>query len=82
MILADAEIKDGRIVRRRSRTTLASLERGVAYTLLVGEKHVPPAGYGQVEFGDACVYDGQDPASNARVAGPGHPLAPARRRTA
>ena len=77
MVLADAEVKDGRIVRWRGRTSLASLERGLAYTLLVGEKHVPPDGLGQAEFGDASLYNGQHPASFSRVAGPGFGVAPA-----
>jgi prepilin-type processing-associated H-X9-DG protein len=42
---------------------------------LIGEKHVPPDGLGRADAGDGSLYDGQNPASCARVAGPGHGLA-------
>jgi hypothetical protein len=69
------ERKDERIIKWQSRTGLASLTRGVAYTALVGEKHVPASHFGAVEFGDGSVYNGAHPASFSRVAGPGFPLA-------
>jgi type II secretory pathway pseudopilin PulG len=67
--------KDERILDWLSRTSLSSFARGTAYTLLAGEKHVPADHQGDAEFGDGSLYNGQNPASFARVAGPGFPLA-------
>jgi prepilin-type processing-associated H-X9-DG protein len=64
-----------RIVRWKSRTTLASLLRGQAYTILLGEKHVPIGGFGQRELGDGSLYNGEFPASFARLVDAQHPLA-------
>jgi Protein of unknown function (DUF1559) len=78
LVLADViEAKGDRILAWQSRTRLASLTRGEAYTMLVGEKHVLVDHLGEAEFGDGSLYNGQIPANFARVAGPGFPLAPA-----
>jgi type II secretory pathway pseudopilin PulG len=69
--------KDSRILDWLSRTSLNSFTRGTAYTMLVGEKHVLAAHQGEAELGDGSVYNGQHPASFARIAGPGYPLADA-----
>src|SRR5262245_14085 len=67
--------KDGVILAWRSRTSLASLKRGVSYTVLLGEKHVPPDGFGSTQFGDGSLYNGGQPASFSRIGGPGYGLA-------
>ena len=78
LIVAEVlERKDDRIVKWQSQSGLASLVRGAAYTLLVGEKHVPIDQMGDAEFGDGSLYNGSNPASFARIAGPGFPLASA-----
>lgn len=71
-----------RILKWRSRTSLSALEagqdrpgRGLSYTILIGEKHVPLAELGRVEAGDGSLYDGRHPACYARVGGPGYALA-------
>jgi hypothetical protein len=69
------DLMNERITNWQSRTGLASLTRGVAYTALVAEKHVPLEHHGAAEFGDGSVYNGAHPASFARLAGPGFPLA-------
>jgi Protein of unknown function (DUF1559) len=69
--------KDDRVVFWESVTGLNSLTRGTQYTFLVGERHVPIDGLGQASFGDGSLYNGANPASFARVAGPDFPLAPA-----
>jgi prepilin-type N-terminal cleavage/methylation domain-containing protein len=76
IILAEVvEKKDDLLLRWRGRVTLADLTRGTEYTLLIGEKHVPPAGLGQARYGDGCIYDGGAAANAARIGGQGHPLA-------
>jgi hypothetical protein len=60
----------------RARTTLAMLKRGESQTILFGEKHVPWGHFGDVQDGDGSLYNGDHPASSARVGGPGHGLAP------
>jgi prepilin-type processing-associated H-X9-DG protein len=47
---------------------------GLSNTLRVGEKHVPPDGYGQWPL-DCGLYDGLNPVCNTRSAGPLYPLA-------
>ena len=47
---------------------------GLTNTLLVGEKHLTPALYGQYPW-DWSLYDGHNPASSQRGAGPNFPLA-------
>jgi hypothetical protein len=78
IVLAEVEARQGeRIVRWRGRTSLPQIEaaRGQSNTLLIGEKHVPLGMFGQADAGDASIYDGQNPASATRVAGPGFGLA-------
>src|SRR5205823_4972519 len=60
----------------RSRTDYPSLQRGESHTILLGEKHVPRGHFGAGPFGDGSLYNGDNPASAARVAGPGYGLAP------
>ncbi len=75
LILAEVlEQKDGRILAWRGRDSLEDLKQGTSCTLLLGEKFVPPATMGLAKRGDGCVYNGQYPASSARVAGPGFGL--------
>jgi hypothetical protein len=71
------ERSDDLILNWRGRTDLKSLTRGLSQTILVGEKHVPLDHFGQVQFGDGPLFDGDPPASAARVGGPGFGLAPA-----
>jgi len=78
IVLGEVLQKEGdQIVRWRGRTGLPAIQaaRGLSVTLLFGEKHVPTSGLGRAEAGDASLYDGQNPAGSARVAGPGHGLA-------
>jgi prepilin-type processing-associated H-X9-DG protein len=51
------------------------LERGTSQTILIGEKHVRPDGFGKAEEGDGSAYNGGRPASFSRIAGPKHGLA-------
>jgi Protein of unknown function (DUF1559) len=64
-----------RIVRWKSRTTFASLQRGQAYTILLGEKNVRIGDFGQGALGDGSIYNGDLPASFARLVDAKHPLA-------
>jgi hypothetical protein len=76
LILGDVLKQDGDLLASwRGRVSFNSLKRGLSYTLLVGEKHVPLDHHGAVEHGDGSLYDGRHPASFARVAGRGYPLA-------
>jgi hypothetical protein len=76
IVLGEVLEKDGDLVLRwQSRTRFSALTRGQGYTILVGEKHVPPDGLGQAAFGDGSLYNGQHPASFSRVGGPGFGLA-------
>lgn len=77
IILGEVLERDGdRLVRWRGRVSLASIEaRGLSVTLLIGEKQVPPDGLGRADAGDSSLYDGQNPSSCSRVAGPGRGLA-------
>lgn len=70
--------EDDRIVNWVSRTRLTdeSLPRGKQYTILIGEKHVPQNGWGQVASGDGSLYNGDYFGSFARIGGPGHTIAP------
>ena len=68
------EKKDGRILQWRGRYSFDDLQRGTIATLLLGEKHVPFSTMGWAQRGDGCVYNGQHPASSARVAGVGFGL--------
>jgi hypothetical protein len=77
IILAEVLAKDNALITAwRGRVSLDDLVRGQSYTLLLGEKHVPPSGFGLAEFGDSSLYNGAVPASCTRVGGPGHGLAP------
>jgi hypothetical protein len=76
MILGEVlKRQDDLIMEWRGRVAYHSLKRGLGYTLLVGEKHVPADQFGDVAGGDGALYDGRHPASFARVAGPGFGLA-------
>jgi hypothetical protein len=59
----------------KSRTKLESLKRGLAYTTLLGEKHIPEGGFGKEKFGDTSLYNGANPAAFARLVDKDHPLA-------
>jgi hypothetical protein len=76
VIAVNIQRKDDRITQWSSQTSLESLTRGTQFTLLVGEKHVPIDHYGDAKFGDGSLYNGQNPASFSRIAGPGFPIAP------
>jgi hypothetical protein len=76
LIVADVlERKDDRILKWQSRTSLNSLKRGESYTILIGEKHVPIDHLGEAAFGDGSLYNGTNPASFSRIAGPAFPVA-------
>jgi prepilin-type processing-associated H-X9-DG protein len=78
MIPARIDAKEGdRILAWSGRVTRADLEnaRGLAYTLIVGEKHVPPQAQGEAQKGDGSVYNGAHSASFARLGGPDFPIA-------
>jgi hypothetical protein len=76
MILGDVLERDGnRITKWQARTHLDELKGRRAYTMLIGEKHVPLGFFGQAAVGDGSLYNGGHPASYARVAGPGYGLA-------
>lgn len=68
---------DGRIRAWIGRTELndRSLVRGLKYTILYGEKHVPRDEWGKVEAGDGSLYNGSHFGSFARFGGPNHPIA-------
>jgi hypothetical protein len=76
IIPAEVLDRSGEIILRwRSRIDLASLKRGQSHTMLVGEKHVPRDHIGDAQFGDGSLYNGDNPASFARIGGPGYGLA-------
>jgi hypothetical protein len=54
---------------------LQDLKRGTSSTILLGEKHVPWNGFGQVAQGDGSLYNGDFPGSFSRVGGVGFGLA-------
>jgi hypothetical protein len=64
-----------KIVRWKSRTTLESLKRGQSYTILLGEKNVPQGDFGQRDLGDGSLFNGDYPASFARIVDAKHGLA-------
>jgi prepilin-type N-terminal cleavage/methylation domain-containing protein len=74
MIAGNAQVRGGLMVGWQSRTTLMSITDGTSHTLLVGEKHVNPARWGQAN-GDGSVYYSWNGRNFARLAGPGFPLA-------
>jgi hypothetical protein len=59
----------------RGRVDLGALRAGQSQTILVGEKHVPWGHFGERRFGDGSLYNGDFPASSARIGGPGYGLA-------
>jgi Protein of unknown function (DUF1559) len=69
------EQKGDLITKWRSRTEFSSLKRGVSYTVLVGEKHVPVRKLGQADAGDGSIYDGSIPANFSRIGGPRYGIA-------
>jgi Protein of unknown function (DUF1559) len=76
LIVGEVLEKNGAtIVSWKSRTSLASLKRGQAYTILLGEKNVPMGAFGQGSLGDGSLYNGGNPASFARIVDATHPLA-------
>lgn len=78
LIPAEVLQRDGsRILRWRSLTALKMLEdaRGLSATILVGEKQVAVDDFGQARLGDGSLYNGDYPASFARLGGAGYPLA-------
>jgi hypothetical protein len=69
--------RDGeRITEWEPRIRKKDLRRGLSHTVLIGEKHVPLGSFGEAQAGDGSAYNGANPASFARVAGPGFGLAP------
>jgi hypothetical protein len=79
IVVGEVLKKDGeRIVKWTGRTSLneRSLERGLQYTILLGEKHVPLDEWGRVEVGDGSIYNGDRYGSFARIGGPKHRIAP------
>ncbi len=51
---------------------------GLSHTLMVGEKHVPEDYFSNYPW-DCGIFDGHNPICNTRSAGPGFPLAVARK---
>ena len=47
---------------------------GLSNTLFVGEKHVPPEGFGHASYGDGSAYNPDNLEVNSRFAGPGYGL--------
>jgi prepilin-type N-terminal cleavage/methylation domain-containing protein len=70
-----------RIRQWMSRTKFANIDDGLSNTFLAGEKHVPlfksgPSAFGQEQYGDGSIYNGDPENQNAaRAAGKGTPLA-------
>lgn len=58
----------------RVSTSIASVTDGTSNTLLVGEKHVRPVGFGTVVDGDSSAYNGDNKDPVGRWAGRGSPL--------
>jgi hypothetical protein len=76
IILGDVQKRSGDlIVDWRGRVDLGALTTGQARTILLGEKHVPWGHFGERLFGDGALYNGDYPASSARIGGPGYGLA-------
>ena len=76
LIVGEVLQKDGnKIVRWRSQTKLEMMERGLAYTILLGEKHVRPDSFGDAALGDGSIYNGDYPASFARLIDKDYPVA-------
>jgi hypothetical protein len=67
---------DDQLLAWRGRVDLGKLEKGQGPTILLGEKHVPWGKFGHGDVGDSSLYNGDYPASSARVGGPGYGLAP------
>jgi prepilin-type processing-associated H-X9-DG protein len=74
MIAGNVQVRGGLMDGWQSRTTLMSITDGTSNTILVGEKHVNPARWGQAN-GDGSVYCAWNGRNFARLAGPGYPLA-------
>jgi prepilin-type N-terminal cleavage/methylation domain-containing protein len=78
-------VPPARMLHWTSRTRFGNIDDGLSNTLLAGEKHVPllktgnyygPPAFGQEQYGDGSIYNGDPENQNAaRVAGKGHPLA-------
>jgi hypothetical protein len=66
---------DDQIFLWRGRVDLGDLTKGQSPTILLGEKHVPWGQFGRGQAGDSSLYNGDYPASSARVGGPGFGLA-------
>jgi len=76
IIVGDATVVKGIVMKWRSRTSLSSLSDGTSNTILIGEKHVRPVALG-LAAGDFAAYNGGPdvPRNAARCGGPGFPLA-------
>jgi hypothetical protein len=76
LIVGDVLQRDKDLVLAwQGRTALANLGSNRAYKILAGDKHVPLGKFGQASVGDGSIYNGANPKSSARVAGPGYGLA-------
>ncbi|MCI0462833.1 MAG: DUF1559 domain-containing protein [Gemmataceae bacterium] len=73
--MANGAIIDGRNSASGSNTRIASITDGTSNTLMVGEKHVPPGGFGRGPYGDGSFYNGTETVYSARIAGREDPLA-------
>ncbi len=77
MIVGQVLQRDGgQVTAWQGRVLVSSLARGASYTLLIGEKHVPNGHQADAADGDGSLYNGDQPASFARLAGPGYGIAP------
>jgi prepilin-type N-terminal cleavage/methylation domain-containing protein len=55
--------------------TFADIKDGLSNTVFIGEKHVPPEGFGLEAYYDTSIYDPDNAQMFARIAGPGYGLA-------
>jgi hypothetical protein len=70
LIVGEILKKEGaRIVLWRGRVDLGDLQKGQSPTILLGEKHVPWDQFGHAQSGDGSLYNGDYPASSARIGG-------------
>ncbi len=77
MIVGQVLTREGeRVTSWQGRVLVASLARGTAYTLLIGEKHVVSNHRADAAEGDGSLFNGAQPANFSRIAGLGHGIAP------
>lgn len=65
----------GRLNEIRNEVNFQSITDGLSETFLVGEKAVSQRNEGQGAWGDGSMYNGDQPETCVRIAGPGTPIA-------